>query len=240
MPELPEVENTRRYLIQAGLPGSTISSATITWAKTVKQPSLEDFVLGLLDRRITGVDRRGKYLLFPLDGGDARTPDTLILHLGMTGGLRVHPQSQPAPPMVRHTFSLDDGRELRFIDPRKFGHLWLTADPEQVLPTLKGFNSQALLGFFTSGILFRQPVPGVCVRAVAFPFGGDVQPLGYFIALFCKKWETGFGEYQCLVILITHFRQRCMHAVHGMHEPDGSEGRATVLQKQVIPIYRRQ
>ena len=74
----------------------------------------------------------------------------MILHLGMTGGLRVHPQSQPPPPMVRHTFSLDDGRELRFIDPRKFGHLWLTADPEQVLPTLgpdpldAGFTPESL------------------------------------------------------------------------------------------------
>ena len=146
MPELPEVENTRRYLIRAELPGRTITSATITWAKTVKQPSLEDFVLGLRDRRVAGVNRRGKYLLFPLDGGDSRTPDTLVLHLGMTGGLRVHPHSQPAPPMVRHTFSLDDGRELRFIDPRKFGHLWLTADPEQVLPNL---GPEPLDGGFT-------------------------------------------------------------------------------------------
>ena len=47
MPELPEVENTRRYLIQAGLPGRTFTGADIGWAKTVKSPSLEDFVLDL-------------------------------------------------------------------------------------------------------------------------------------------------------------------------------------------------
>ena len=136
MPELPEVENTRRYLIQAGLPGRTITGATIGWAKTVKQPSLEDFVLGVRDRRVADVKRRGKYILLPLQGGDSTNPDTLMLHLGMTGGLRVQPQSQPVPPMVRHSFPLDDGRELRFIDPRKFGHLWLVADPDQVLARL--------------------------------------------------------------------------------------------------------
>ncbi len=150
MPELPEVENTRRYLIQAGLSGRTITGAAIGWAKTVKHPTLEDFVLGVRHRRVADVQRRGKYLLLPLDGDDSRTSDTLVLHLGMTGGLRVHPQTQPAPPMVRHTFSLDDGRELRFIDPRKFGHLWLVADPQQALPTL---GAEPLDASFTPEVL---------------------------------------------------------------------------------------
>jgi formamidopyrimidine-DNA glycosylase len=136
MPELPEVENCRRYLIRAGMPGRTITHASIGWAKTVKQPSLDDFVLGVRGRQVSGVQRRGKYLLLPLDGEGFRSPETLILHLGMTGGLRLQLQSQPVPDMVRHTFSLDDGRELRFIDPRKFGHLWLVAEPDQVLRRL--------------------------------------------------------------------------------------------------------
>ena len=48
MPELPEVENTRRYLIKAGLPGSTFTRADVGWPKALKTPALEDFVLGLL------------------------------------------------------------------------------------------------------------------------------------------------------------------------------------------------
>ena len=136
--------------MQAGLSGRTITSATITWAKTVRQPSLEDFVRGVRDRRVVDIQRRGKYILLPLDGGDSKTPDTLMLHLGMTGGLRIHPQFQPAPNMVRHIFSLDDGRELRFIDPRKFGHLWLVSDPEQTLPRL---GPEPLEASFTPWVL---------------------------------------------------------------------------------------
>ncbi len=136
MPELPEVENARCYLVQAGLPGRTFTGANIGWAKTVRTPSLEDFVLGLTGGAVQAVNRRGKYLLLPLRRGDSRTPLTLIIHLGMTGGLQVHPRSEPEPRMLRHTFYLDDGRKLRFVDGRKFGKLWLASDSDDVLPVL--------------------------------------------------------------------------------------------------------
>ena len=136
MPELPEVENARRCLVQAELPGRTFTGANIGWAKTVKKPGLEEFVLGLQGSRVQAANRRGKYILLPLDSGDGPTPRTLILHLGMSGGLFVQPQSQAEPPMVRHTFPLDDDRELRFVDGRKFGKLWLVDDPREVLPPL--------------------------------------------------------------------------------------------------------
>ena len=154
MPELPEVENTRRYLIEAGLPSSSLQGANITWAKAVRTPPLEDFVLGLLGTTVREVDRRGKYLLLQLskeEGADGETqPATLILHLGMTGGLRVQDSEQTPHHLVRHTFHLQGGRELRFIDGRKFGKLWLTSDPDQVLPPLgpdplgEGFTVDAL------------------------------------------------------------------------------------------------
>ena len=136
MPELPEVENTRRYLIEAGLPGRTFTGADIGWAKTVQKPSLEDFVLGLTGGTVQEVTRRGKYLLIKLSSNRLKTGPTLIVHLGMTGGLRIQPASQPAHPMVRHTFFLDDKTQLRFQDGRKFGKLWLTNDAEDVLPAL--------------------------------------------------------------------------------------------------------
>ncbi len=136
MPELPEVENTRRYLIEAGLPGATFTGAQIGWANTVRSPGLDPFVAGIKGQRVRQVDRRGKYILIPLVSSPSANGPTLIIHLGMTGGLRVQDALQPPHPMVRHTFALDDGRQLRFIDGRKFGKLWLADDPGDVLPVL--------------------------------------------------------------------------------------------------------
>ena len=131
MPELPEVENARRILLCAELPGRTFTGVQVGWAPTVKSPSLEDFVLGLHSKRVEDISRRGKYILLALDSGE-----TFIIHLGMTGGLTVQPAAREMDPMVRHTFSLDDGRVLWFRDPRKFGHLWLVSEPAKALPDL--------------------------------------------------------------------------------------------------------
>ena len=137
MPELPEVENTRRNLVRAGLAGCTIMDADITWANTVKKPSAPELAAGLKNRTIQEIQRRGKYLIFPLSGGNpANLPSTFIVHLGMTGRLQVQPKSQEPHPMTRHSFPLDDGRELRFEDGRKFGKLWLVDSPDEVLPVM--------------------------------------------------------------------------------------------------------
>ena len=82
MPELPEVENARRILVRAELPGRTITDVRVGWAATVKRPSLEDFVLDLREKRVVEIGRRAKYILLPLDSGE-----TFIIHLGMTGGV---------------------------------------------------------------------------------------------------------------------------------------------------------
>ncbi len=147
MPELPEVENVRRSLIRAELPGRTIVSAYVGWDNAVKHPAPTKFAAGLAGRTIITVERRAKYLIFPLSGGD---PDTFVVHLGMTGRLQVHPQPRPSDRMTRHTFPLDDGRELRFVDGRKFGKIWLVDDPEDVLPRL---SPEPLTGEFTVALL---------------------------------------------------------------------------------------
>ena len=128
MPELPEVENTRQYLIRSGLIGRRLGAPEITWANTIRQPSVGEFIEGVVGRRVEDVRRRGKYLISPLDDGNH-----LVLHLGMTGSLRIRNADVPVGPMVRHTFPLDDGRQLRFGDPRKFGHLWLLSDPADAM-----------------------------------------------------------------------------------------------------------
>ena len=139
MPELPEVESVRRSLLRSGLAGRTITRAEIGWAKTVKHPSAEDFAASVAGRTVADIGRRAKYLLFPLAGpstGPGVAAATLVAHLGMTGNLVVQPKEQPAHPMTRHTFELDDGRELRFVDGRKFGKLWLADDLARILPPL--------------------------------------------------------------------------------------------------------
>ena len=146
MPELPEGENTRRYLEEQGLVGSKFESANIGWARTIKTPSLEDFVLGIPGRKVVDIGRRGKYIIITLSDDTYNPISFLIIHLGMTGGLRLHPKFKPRPELVRHTFSLQDGRELRFIDPRKFGHMWLVNDWENALPK---FGPEPLESEFT-------------------------------------------------------------------------------------------
>ena len=128
MPELPEVENTRQYLIRSGLVGRRLGAPEITWANTVRQPSVGEFIEGVAGRRVFDLRRRGKFLFALLDD-----EQYLGLHLGMTGSLRIHDAGIEPPRMVRHTFPLDDGREMVFIDPRKFGHLWLLSDPTDAM-----------------------------------------------------------------------------------------------------------
>ena len=125
MPELPEVENVRRSLT-AAVDGATIAAVRLgTFTGCIAAPEPDAFVARVTGRRITGFGRRGKYLLIALDSGD-----TIAVHLRMTGELTV---TSPDTPTGKHhhlTFVLDDGRELRFSDTRKFGRLTLLTPDE--------------------------------------------------------------------------------------------------------------
>ena len=98
------------------------------WERTLREGTPEAFADGLAGRRIEAVGRRGKQLVVELSG-DA----FLTIHLKMTGQLFVVPQGGPPDPHVRVVFELEDGREIRFRDVRKFGRIGLygadTADP---------------------------------------------------------------------------------------------------------------
>ena len=151
MPELPEVESVRRSLLRSGLAGRMITRADIGWANSVKHPSAEELAASVTGQTVEDVGRRAKYLLFPLAGQPGAT---LVAHLGMTGNLVVQPGEQTPHPMTRHAFALDDGRELRFVDGRKFGKLWFTEDLTTILPPLgpeplgEEFTTEWLAGSF--------------------------------------------------------------------------------------------
>ena len=130
MPELPDVESLRRYLVKQGLVGRTITSASVARPSTIKTPSPESFAASVQGHRITGSERRGKYLIFPLDG------PTLIVHLRMTGKLEIVPKNAPPGARTRVSFAMDSGDELRFVDWRSLGKIWLVDDAETVVGKL--------------------------------------------------------------------------------------------------------
>jgi len=129
MPELPEVETIVRGL-QTPLLGRTITAAKVLWHNTAR-PSVVEVEAKLPQRRIEALSRRGKYLKFVLSGGKM-----LFIHLKMSGDLRVLPQSQAVHPHTRAFFNLDNGNRLEFKDPRKFGRIHLTDNPQSVIGTL--------------------------------------------------------------------------------------------------------
>jgi formamidopyrimidine-DNA glycosylase len=119
MPELPEVETMVRDLAPRVI-GRTITGARASFQGSVIWPDFPEFAERVAGRRITAVSRRGKYAIFTLDSGDA-----LIIHRGMSGSVLLRPTSAPLEPYVRIAFDLDDGTELRFNDPRKFGKVYV-------------------------------------------------------------------------------------------------------------------
>jgi DNA-formamidopyrimidine glycosylase len=129
MPELPEVETVVCEL-RPHLVGRRILDAGVLWPRTLATPDLTSFVERLRGREITGLGRRGKYLLFELDSGES-----LIIHLRMTGRLEIAADDSPlrAGAHVRAWFNLTDGECLVFSDPRKFGRIWLAHESGEVL-----------------------------------------------------------------------------------------------------------
>jgi formamidopyrimidine-DNA glycosylase len=119
MPELPEVETIVNDL-RPHLVGRTILGCELLFPTIVRHPEPEVFIDSIAGLRIESVRRRGKYIFIGLEG-----ELQLVVHLGMTGQLRL---VDPATPLEKHThavFSLDNSLQLRYRDPRRFGRLLL-------------------------------------------------------------------------------------------------------------------
>lgn len=146
MPELPEVEVTRRRL-ERELVGKRFKRVVLRVTK-LRLPVPPELTKILPGCKVWGIERRGKYLLFNCDSG------WLFVHLGMTGFLQL---LSGAPPPGKHDhidFIFDDGRLLRFHDPRKFGIVtWIVGDPLQHT-LLAGIGPEPLTGDFNGSYLF--------------------------------------------------------------------------------------
>jgi formamidopyrimidine-DNA glycosylase len=151
VPELPEVESVRRQLA----PEMTGRGVVAAWRDPYPSPRIRDVHL-TVGRRIDAVQRRGKFLLCPLAGEDAAGDLELVLHLGMTGGMRLvaTPAGGADPDAgvdhVRVRLALDDGRTLLFRDPRRFGRATVVpaGDYAGRIPTLAELGPEPLSDAF--------------------------------------------------------------------------------------------
>jgi formamidopyrimidine-DNA glycosylase len=149
MPELPEVETVARGLRRAIL-GRRIVSVTLGKTDFIDDPvALEEHLPG---RQIEAVERYGKFMLLRLSAaaaagripsnGDA-IPASLLVHLGMTGQIAPSPAERPREKHTHVCLLLDDGRELRYTDARRFGRIaYLTEAP--LAEELRGFGADPL------------------------------------------------------------------------------------------------
>ncbi len=139
MPELPEVETIARNLRtgnisespdRESLIGAQITAAEVLWPRTLAAPETAEFLQRIIGQRIRRIGRRGKYLMMHLDR------DVLLIHLRMSGDIRVVSRAEPAANHDRLVLELDGRRRLAFNDTRKFGRAWLVVDPEEILAGL--------------------------------------------------------------------------------------------------------
>jgi formamidopyrimidine-DNA glycosylase len=139
VPELPEVETTRRGLAPH-LVGRTVVALDIRQPR-LRWPIPRELSTLLPGRRIESIERRAKYLLVHTEPGSA------LLHLGMSGSLRVLPADTPIGAHDHVDWRLDSGRVLRYTDPRRFGcQLWQPCG--QIHPLLAGLGPEPLSDAF--------------------------------------------------------------------------------------------
>jgi formamidopyrimidine-DNA glycosylase len=144
MPELPEVETVVCGL-RPHLDGRKIQSAVVRH-RQLRWPIIADFELRLIGQCIGSLSRRSKYILMPLTSG------TLIVHLGMSGTLRIVPSSS-LPGSHDHVDIVFSEYVLRYNDPRRFGAMLWTKDRPEAHPLLKSLGPEPLGPDFTAGFL---------------------------------------------------------------------------------------
>jgi formamidopyrimidine-DNA glycosylase len=147
LPELPEVETTRRglapYVRRRHITSLCVYEPRLRWRVA------RDLPRQVAGQRIVRVGRRAKYLLLGLESG------TLLLHLGMSGNLRAVPAATPRLTHDHFDLVLDSGLALRFNDPRRFGSLLYTSGDPNEHPLLARLGPEPFSAAFDAGYLHR-------------------------------------------------------------------------------------
>ena len=183
MPELPEVETIVNGL-RPRVVGRTIAGIVIRDTRPVQQVKLEEFCERLIGRRIVGLSRRGKYIIFGLSQGE-----NMVVHLRMTGALLWNPAG--SEPFSRLEFILDDGSSLVYTDVRRFGTFRLAKNPAEIMgglgiePLGSKFTRSALAEYLgsrsapvKSALLKQEHIAGIGnMYADEALFGAKIHPL---------------------------------------------------------------
>ncbi len=143
MPELPEVETIVRDLRPKVL-GRHFVRAAFEWPRLVQNLTQDEFSQRIVGQEIIGLERRGKYIIFQLP------EEKLVMHLMMSGSLRLRPSDSDPDKYLSANFYLDDGNRLSFCDARKLGRVWLV-DSDSVV--VNGMGPEPLLEDFTAEYL---------------------------------------------------------------------------------------
>jgi formamidopyrimidine-DNA glycosylase len=147
MPELPEVETTRRSVAPCVV-GRRIVKLHV-YDPRLRWPVPADLAKRLEGHTVLDLSRRSKYLLFGLGGG------SLLVHLGMTGSLRIHTRAAERRPHDHVDIVFSDGSRLRYHDPRRFGAMLWAPDPAMDHPLLRDLGPEPFDAAFNADYLWQ-------------------------------------------------------------------------------------
>ncbi|HEX2383093.1 MAG TPA: bifunctional DNA-formamidopyrimidine glycosylase/DNA-(apurinic or apyrimidinic site) lyase [Acidimicrobiales bacterium] len=234
MPELPEVETIRRGLDREVV-GKRVKTAQVSGTRTVRRQTKKQFIARLEGAKITGVDRRGKYLVLKLDTGEL-----LVIHLGMSGQLLRAQARDQAPKHTHVVLTFTQGGQLRFVDPRTFGELFVTA-PDELTTEVPELAS---LGMDPVDV----PIPWVKFREMLLSRTTKLKPLlmdQSFVAglgnIYSDEilWEAGLRHDRTPQSLSTMEIRRLYRAiVEVLHEAVKHRG-STLGDQQYVDLHGR-
>jgi len=240
MPELPEVETSRRgiapYLVDRRVDNVVIRQRRLRWPISTDVDNL------LPGKTVTSVDRRAKYLLINTTGG------TAIIHLGMSGSVYIVDRDTPAGVHDHFDIELDSGKSLRFRDPRRFGSLHFCDNPAQH-PLIKDLGPEPLSAAFSADYLrSRSRGRRVCVKqfimnaAIVVGVGNIYASESLFIAGIHPRRAAGrisLLRYQALTAAIKDVLARSIRAGGTtLRDFYGSDGEAGYFQQELL-VYGR-
>ncbi len=231
MPELPEVETVKNELLPYII-GHRITGVTLFWEGIVRQPSVEEFRSRIIGQEITGITRRGKYLIFSLSSGDL-----LIIHLKMTGSLIISQDSSEPPKYTRATIHLDKNTNIFFRDPRKFGVMRLVQGKDRIVGKL---GPEPLEADFTPQLLAQRlakrtaPIKAILLDQKVIAGIGNMYADEALFAARINPLRTGGRLSQKEIQRLHSVIQRILWAaidnkgasVDTYFRPDGTEGTA--------------
>ena len=241
MPELPEVETSRRG-IEPYLAGQTVEKAEIR-NRALRWPVARDFERRIEGQRIDSVGRRAKYLLINTATGSA------ILHLGMSGSVAIAPAGTPAGVHDHFDLVLDNGDMLRFRDPRRFGSLHWSKDPAKH-KLLKKLGPEPLGEDFDGERLWRLSrgrriavKPFIMNAAVVVGVGNIYASESLFIAGINPRRQAGRVSRERYGRLADAIRGVLARAIEAggttLRDFYGSDGEAGYFQQQ-LDVYGRE